>query len=329
MAQARALVLGVNGQDGSYLAESLLARGWVVHGVGRQAESRWVMADERFTYHNLDIGDLADLQATLRDIQPDFIFHLAAVHGAAGFAYESHWHAAHAVNTLSVHAILEYLRGKAPDAAMMYGSSSKAFGATPPATITEATPRVSSCIYSTTKNAATDLINYYRSRHGIRASSVWLFNHESPRRSGEYFVPRVVEILANSICDPDFRGSIGTLQFICDWGDAAEYMDLTASMAETAPATDFILASGITLRGEGFVDRLFRRYGLRWQDHMAETLAPPADAPPAWRADISTLKTRLATTPRRSIYQVCDDILRIRHPEAWRKLGDAPAGKAP
>ncbi len=328
MAQPRALVLGVNGQDGSYLAESLLARGWVVHGVGRQVESRWVAADDGFTYHNLDIGDLTALKSALCDIQPDFIFHMAAVHGAAGFVYEDHWQAVHAVNTLSVHAVLEHLRRCAPKAAMIYGTSSKAFGPVPPRVISETTARVSSCIYSTTKNAATDLINYYRLRHGIRASSVWLFNHESPRRSGEYFVPRVVEILANSVCDPDFRGSIGTLQFLCDWGDAAEYMDLTVSMAETAPATDFILASGITLHGEEFVDRLFKRYGLRWQDHMAESLMPPSDAAPTWRADISTLKARLGATSRRSIYQVCDDILRIRHPEAWRKLGGAPAGIA-
>ena len=315
----RALVLGVNGQDGSYLAESLLRRGWLVHGAGRQDRSRWLAADENFDYHSLDIGDLAALSALLKELQPDFVCHLAAVHGAAGFAYEDQWQAAHAVNTLSVHAVLEHLRRDAPRASLIYGSSSKVFGPVPPPLVSEATPRLSTCIYSTTKNAATDLINYYRSRHGLRASSVWLFNHESARRSGEYFVPRIVEILANSICEPGFCGSIVTLQFFCDWGDAAEYMDLIAGLAETSAGNDLILASGSTWHAEAFVDQLFRNYGLRWQDHMVETLAPPGESQPAWRADVSALARHCSRTPQRNILQVCDDILRSNHPEAWRK----------
>ena len=120
MTQRLALVLGVNGQDGSYLAESLLARGWSVHGAGRQAESRWLDVAKNFTYHELDLNDIGALSALLKTLRPGFIFHMAAVHGASGFSYEDHWLETHAVNTLAAHAVLEHLRCDAPDGAMIY-----------------------------------------------------------------------------------------------------------------------------------------------------------------------------------------------------------------
>jgi len=320
MAQHRALVLGVNGQDGSYLAESLLARGWSVHGVGRQAESRWLGDTRDFSYHELDLTDIDAFSTLLKALQPDFIFHMAAVHGASGFPYESHWKEAHAVNTLAAHAVLEYLRANAHNAAMIYASSSKVFGLELPAVVTESSPRTSSCIYSTTKNAATDLIRYYRLRHRVRASVIWTFNHESPRRGGEYFIPNIVNILANSILDPGFVGRIGTLQFASDWGDAAEYMDILTDIAEKLPGEDFILASGTTWAAKEFVDALFQRYQLCSQVHLIEQqLASPVTSPPDWHADLSTLRNKLGRIPQRGILQVCDEILKSNHPEAWRK----------
>lgn len=322
MAQARALVLGVNGQDGSFLAESLLARGWAVHGVGRQAGSRWVEEAPGYRYHALDLNNTEALSTLLRTLRPEFVFHVAAVHGASGFSYEDHWREAHGVNTLAAHAALEYLRKERPDGVMIYASSSKAFGLAMPDVVSESSPRQSTCIYSTTKNAATDLIAYYRQRHGLRASVVWTFNHESARRGDGYFIPRIVDTLARSIVDPGFVGRIGTLQFASDWGDAAEYMDIVADIAEKVPGRDFILATGTTWVARDVVDRLFQRYGLRFAEHLVEQQAAPAgNLPLAWHADLSTLSGALGRTPRRSILEVCDTILRTNHPDAWRKAG--------
>ncbi len=321
MAQAHALVLGVNGQDGSYLAESLLARGWVVHGVGRQAASRWIGDKANYSYHALDLNETEALSALLRALRPGFIFHMAAIHGAAGFSYEDHWREAHGVNTLAAHATLEYLRREDPRGVMIYASSSKAFGLTMPSLVRESSPRQSTCIYSTTKNAATDLIAYYRQRHGLRASVVWTFNHESARRGNEYFIPKIVDTLARSILDPGFVGRIGTLQFASDWGDAAEYMDIVADIAEKAPGRDFILATGTTWMARDFVDRLFQRYGLRFTEHLVEQQAASGSQPPSWRADLSALSVAMGRTPRRSILEVCSSILQANHPEAWRKAG--------
>ncbi len=321
MEQAHALVLGVNGQDGSYLAESLLARGWVVHGVGRQAASRWIGDKANYSYHALDLNETEALSALMLALRPGFIFHVAAVHGASGFSYEDHWREAHSVNTLAAHAALEYLRREDPRGVMIYASSSKAFGLTMPSLVRESSPRQSTCIYSTTKNAATDLIAYYRQRHGLRASVVWTFNHESARRGNEYFIPKIVDTLARSILDPGFVGRIGTLQFASDWGDAAEYMDIVADIAEKLPGRDFILATGTTWTARDFVDRLFQRYGLRFAEHLVEQQAAIGNQPPAWRADLSALSVALGRTPRRSILEVCNSMLQANHPEAWRKTG--------
>lgn len=312
-----ALVLGVNGQDGSYLAEQLLDRGWSVLGVGRQQASRWLSPVSGFSYHALDLCDLSALSALLHDTRPDAIFHFSAVHGSAGFPYEEHWQEVHAVNTVSVHAILEYLRCKAPEGVLVYASSSKVFGATLPIRISESSPRRSSCIYTTTKNAATDLIAYYRERHGLKASVVWTFNHESPRRGSTYFIPQIVDALAKSMLDDDYTIEIGTLSFWSDWGDAEEFMTIVADIAEGSPGTDLLLATGQTLWAEEFVDTLFKKYGRSRKDHLIERLAPQNERPPSWRADVSALSKAIGRRPVRTIYDVAENILRTKYQKAW------------
>ena len=314
-----ALVLGVNGQDGSYLAERLLSGGWRVLGVGRQQESRWIPAAKDFSYHALDLSDVAKFSAFLHAEKPAVVFHVAAVHGAAGFVYEDHWQEVHAVNTVCTHAILEYLRNSAPEGILVYASSSKVFGPALPSRITESSARHSSCIYSITKNSSTDLIAYYRKVHGIKASVVWTFNHESARRAGTFFIPMVVDILARSIVDRDYQGEVGSLGFWCDWGDAAEFMEIFARIAVGSPGIDLLLASGETLWAEDFADTLFGRYGLDRKKHLKERATPPAERPPKWQADLSALHAAIGCRPVRTVYDVADDILRMNHPKAWEQ----------
>jgi GDPmannose 4,6-dehydratase len=315
-----ALVLGVNGQDGSYLAERLLAGGWRVLGVGRQHESRWLGAAADFSYHALDLSDVSGFSAFLHAEKPEVVFHVAAVHGAAGFVYEDHWQEVHAVNTVCTHAILEYLRRAAPGGVLVYASSSKVFGPALPNLVNETSPRHSGCIYTITKNSSTDLIAYYRKVHGVKASVVWTFNHESPRRAGTFFIPQVVEVLARSIIDGDYQGEIGSLGFWCDWGDAAEFMEIFARIAVRAPGSDLLLATGDTLWAEDFADTLFGGYGLSRKKHLRERMAPPAERPPKWQADLSALSAGIGGRPVRTVYDVADDILRLNHPAAWERV---------
>src|SRR5690606_3712059 len=133
---------------------------------------------------------------------PASVFHLAAVHASAeGTPYEGRFGEMLEVNVASVHAVLEALR--AGGGRMIHASSIKAFGEPLPAVIDEGTPRRSTCLYGVTKNAATDLVHYYRERHGVEASVVWLGNHESPRRAPEFFVPKLARCLLAAVRDGD------------------------------------------------------------------------------------------------------------------------------
>ena len=212
-----ALVLGVNGQDGSYLAEVLIERHYQVIGVGRQAASRWV-DPSRFRYVSLDAADASALDALLAQAEPDEIYHMAAIHGSAGHAYETGWRDALSLNVGSVHTCLEHIRNRGRDTRLFYPSSLKVFGASPPPRVNEHTPRVSSCLYSITKNAATELIHFYRREHNVRAAIGYYFNHDSPRRPDSYFLPRLAARIAAQLRRDGSGPDVATLDFWCDWG---------------------------------------------------------------------------------------------------------------
>lgn len=306
------LVLGVNGQDGSYLAESLIARGRRVVGVGRQETSRYVPNSENFSYRQLNIANIKGLVLLLNELSPNKIFHVAAIHGSHGFNYEEKWLEAHSVNTLTVHAILEYLRCADGDGSLIYLSSSKAFSLPLPALVSETAERKSSCIYSITKNTATDLVHYYRGAHGISASVLWTFNHESDRRGEEYFIPRIVNCLASAIENPDHSEEIFTLNFYADWSDVSELMGIAIIVGDICPHEDFIFASGETTYARALVKSLFAKFGLDYRNHMMEKNADnKIDV--EWRADISKMEELLGCRPRIPIYDVCLKILESKH----------------
>ncbi len=249
---ASALVLGVNGQDGSYIAEALLDRGCAVTGIGRQAVSRWV-DPARFNYVQLDVANADPLSDLLARAMPDQIYHMAAVHGSAGHVYEDVWRQALAVNVGSVHTCLEHMRLRSPATRLFYPSSLKVFGNPPPTEIDETTPRVSSCLYSITKNAATELIHYYRAQHGSWAAVSYYFNHDSPRRPDSYFLPRLAAQIAASMRHTVPAPGVATLDFWCDWGSSREFMEMTVDLlgkGRAAGCSDGDRAAGVR-RGSG------------------------------------------------------------------------------
>ena len=317
----RALVLGVNGQDGSYLAQHLIKTGCEVHGISRQCVSRWLDADSSFVYHCIDLTDVDALWKLLDEIRPDAIFHFAAVHGPAGFSYETHWRDVHAVNVVTVHALLEYQRSLKSEATLIYASSSKVFGEKLPSLITEYSPRYSTCIYTTTKNAATDLILYYRKQHKSKSSVIWTFNHESPRRGSNFFLPKIVDVLAKAIMDRSHTADITSLAFWGDWGDANEFMQLVATMPAGAPDNDVILATGKTIWAEEFVSALFAQFGLDWRVHLREKFTLREEGPERWKVEITKLGRLCGAVPVRTAFDVALDILKQKHPAAWGKAG--------
>jgi GDPmannose 4,6-dehydratase len=310
----RALVLGANGQDGSYLVEALLRRDADVIGVARQAESRWVR-HPRYRHIALDLGDspaLADLLAT-GDVAE--IYHLAATHGAAGYFYEPAWQDALAVNLGSVHVCLEHLRSVGSGPRLFYASSLKAFGAVPPAVIDESSPRASHCLYSITKNAAADLITYYRDRHGVFASIGYLFNHDSPRRPDEYFLPRLARQLAEGLGGGSEAPAppIATLDFACDWGSSAEFMDLAIDTLRADRAQDHVFASGVTWRASDLVAALSSAAGIPAARWLRLREPPGQREVRLYQANIDRLRAATGRAPKMDAIAVAAWILRERH----------------
>jgi len=310
-----ALVVGVNGQDGSYLAEHLLRLGWRVIGLGRQTQSRYIPdGTPGYTYVTADLSrDRDALPALLFRSRPDRIYHVAAIHGASGFVYEDHWQDALQVNVGSVHQILEYIRTVHPDARLLYASSVKAFDAHPPPVVHERLQRHSTCLYSITKNASADLIAYYRRQHGVRATTLFLFNHESPRRPGHFVLPRITAVLANAMRGQPLGEPLRTLNFACDWGSSAEFMELGARLLETDDNQDYVMATGRTWTGLEFTRELFARAGLNWCDHVSIEEPPDESFVAPFRADISRMISVLGHGPQQSALDVAAWILSENH----------------
>lgn len=308
----RSLVLGVNGQDGSYLAEVLLERGHRVVGVGRQAASRWVDPG-RFDYVQLDAADDEALDGLLSSTLPDRIFHMAAIHGSAGHAYEPVWRKALALNVGSVHTCLEHMRRRKPSGRLFYPSSLKVFGDPPPAEVDEATPRVSTCLYSITKNAATDLIHQYRARHGSWACVGYYFNHDSPRRADTYFLPRLAAQIAASLRDEASAPRVATLDFWCDWGSSREYMELTADLLERDTPRDVVIATGHPVHAADLARVLAEGVGAPPPASPARTSA----APPV-RARLDGLRNAVSRVPAKDAADVARWIMAERHGLVWR-----------
>jgi len=301
----KALVLGVNGQDGSVLAEALLHRGYSVVGAARDAGSRHVPPGSGFAYECLDLQDPAALDRLLERTAPDLVFHVAAVHGSAGFAYEPVWAAMAAVNTVSLHTVLEHARTRNPGLRVLYANSAKIFPGPLSGRIDEATPYQATCLYSIGKIASLELIRHYRARHGIAAGNLILFNHESRRRPATYFLPRIAEGLGRALADPTFRMEVETLDFRGDWSCAAELMDIAVDIAEKAPGEDFVMASGTTWTGRDAVEAIFARHGLDWTRHIGER-QPRRDPGPAFTVSLDRLEAKVGRRPMATLPDIAD-----------------------
>ena len=297
----RCIVLGANGQDGSYLAERLTGAGDEVWGVGLEAAASYVAAPG-FHYAQCDLSDSRALRAVLLGAEPDEIYHLAAVHGSAGFQYEQVWGGALDVNVKSLHSALEYVRLHRPGTRVFYASSAKVYGE-PAGTITLSSPKVGACLYSITKLAAEALLNHYRRAHGIESRIAYFFNHESPRRASSFFIPKIVGILAAALRDPSHREEIFSLDFYCDWGCAQEYMSLAREFLRSNDAPALIFASGRTWYAREMVTELFGSYNLDPTKHIAETT--PSLRPTTFQVDIAETARVLGAGPQRSIIDVC------------------------
>jgi GDPmannose 4,6-dehydratase len=303
------LIVGINGQDGSYLAENFVKLGWHVIGLGRQSTINEELNQFKIKYFKIDLIDTIRYEELLVNVIPDVIFHTAAVHGSSGFKYESMWKDSHIVNTHSLHASLEFIRKFSNKSQIVYFGSSKMFGNIDGSVVDELTTKQSSCIYSITKNSSASLIEYYRDQHGISGSIIWLFNHDSLRRNISYFLPKIVNILYKSINNSLYKEPIITLDFWSDWGYAKEYMELLANNFDKIIGNDFILATGKTVWINTMVKDLFENHGLDFNNHIKTQMSNKKNKDTYWEADISKFRKITGITPQMSNVEVCEEML--------------------
>lgn len=271
-----ALITGITGQDGSYLAELLLRKGYEVHGVVRRASTfnthrvdhLYVdphSPDARLFLHYGELHDASRLSHLLHKIQPDEVYNLAAQsHVRVSFDEPTYTGEVTGLGSLR---LLEALRLARVEPRYYQASSSEMFGAAPPPQNEETTfyPRSP---YGVAKVYSYWITKNYREAYGIFAVNGILFNHESPRR-GETFVTRkITRAVARIKAGLDHEVHLGNLDAVRDWGYAPEYVEGMWRMLQADDPDDFVLATGTPTSVQQFVEHAFACAGLEWQDHV-------------------------------------------------------------
>ncbi len=272
----RALITGITGQDGSYLAELLLEKGYEVHGTVRRSSS--INTDRidhiyqdpheenrRLHLHYADLQDGSRLVNLLREVQPDEVYHLGAQsHVKVSFETPEYTGDVTALGTIR---LLEAIRENDINCRFYQASSSELYGSTPPPQNEQTTfhPRSP---YSVAKLYGYWAVVNYREAYGMHATNGILFNHESPRR-GETFVTRkITRAVARIKLGIQDALWLGTLDSIRDWGYAKEYVEGMWRMLQDDASDDYVLATGHAMTVREFCEAAFNRVALDWERYV-------------------------------------------------------------
>ena len=272
----RALITGITGQDGSYLAELLLAKGYEVHGLIRRASTfntsridhLYVDPHDPSAKLFLHYGDLSDgarLVTLMAQINPDEVYNLAA-QSHVRVSFDEPEHTADTTGTGSIR-LLEAVRLSGINTRFYQASSSELYGATPPPQ-NENTPFYPRSPYAAAKLYSYWITKNYREAYDLFAVNGILFNHESPRR-GETFVTRkITRAVARIQAGVQKDLYLGNLESIRDWGYAAEYVEGMWRMLQVDTPDDYVLATGVGYTIKDFLEASFGHVGLEWQKYV-------------------------------------------------------------
>ena len=271
-----AFITGITGQDGSYLAELLLEKGYDVHGLIRPSNSPNLTLIEhllenpqtlnpQITLHYGDLLDSVRLMNLIRHISPSEIYNLAA-QSHVHYSFDNPQYTAN-VNAIGTVALLEAIKQSDCNIRFYQASTSEIFGSTPPPQ-NERSPFTPRSPYAAAKLMAYWITTNYRESYGIHASNGILFNHESPRRSPN-FVTRKISLAVASIKNGVQKEvKLGNLDAIRDWGYAKEYVEGMWKMLQEPDASDYVLATGVGSTVREFADVAFSHVGLDWREYV-------------------------------------------------------------
>ena len=276
MSTPRALITGVTGQDGSYLAEIMLNRGYEVHGVVRRSSSfntarveRLIEEKPDFHWHFGDLTDGASLRRLLEKTNPSVVYNLGAQsHVRVSFDVPEYTADTVAMGTLR---LLEAIKDVNKSIRFYQASSSEMFGGKncPPGGFHEESRFDPQSPYAVAKVFAYNMTRHYREAHGLFACNGILFNHESPRR-GETFVTRkITRAVARIVAGKQKNLELGNIDAIRDWGHAWDYARaMVMMMHNTDTPSDYVVASGETHSVRGFLEAAFSLVGLDWEKYV-------------------------------------------------------------
>lgn len=302
-APRHALVTGISGQDGSYLSERLLADGWRIDAVVRDAIGDGEHPiDPAVGVHHADLADTHRLQSIVTEVRPDVVFNLASISSVAA-SWQRPVETAQ-VNGLAVLGILDAawrLHEDGHPVRVVHASSSEIFGEPSTTPQNESTRIAPINPYGTAKAFAHASVQVFRSR-GLFAANAILYNHESPRRPETFVTRKITRAAARVACGHPAGLALGNLDARRDWGWAPDYVDALLRIADGADADDVVVATGRTHSVRDFVEAAFSAAGVfDWEQHVT---TDPAFVRPA---DVS---------------QMCGDASRARETLGWAPTVD-------
>jgi GDPmannose 4,6-dehydratase len=316
----RALITGITGQDGSYLAELLLDKGYEVHGVVRRASTMnrsridhlehahpSHLAGARFTLHYGDMTDSGGLNRLVMTVEPDEIYNLAA-QSQVHISFDQPEYTGN-TDGLGTTRLLEAIRATGRPTRFYQASTSEMFGLTPPPQ-NETTPFHPRSPYGIAKLYAHWMTVNYREAYGMFACSGILFNHESPRRGENFVTRKVTRGIAGILSGRSQRLRLGNLESKRDWGHARDYVEAMWLMLQQEAPDDYVIATGVQWSIRQLVESAFGMVGLEWQDYVEVDKAyfRPADVPDL-RGDATKARTRLGWRPRISFHEMIREML--------------------
>lgn len=276
-----AIITGVTGQDGSYLAELLLSKGYQVYGLVRRTSQptqgrsliNHLLDNDNFHLVNGDLTDQSSIDNAVKEVQPDEFYNL----GAQSFVPES-WRSPTMtadVTGLGALRCLEAIKLVKPDCKFYQAGSSEQYGEVREIPQNELTPFYPRSPYGCAKVFAYEITRNYRESYGLYACTGILFNHESPRRGLEFVTRKVTMTVARISSGLDEFLSIGNVKAKRDWGFAGDYVEMQWRMLQQEEPEDFVVATGETHSVQDMIDLAFRRVGfdLTWSGEGVDTVA--------------------------------------------------------
>jgi len=322
-----ALISGITGQDGSYLADILLEKGYNVVGIARRvsADRGWriehLRANSNFILEAGDITDSGSITRLVKKYKPDEFYNLAA-QSFVRASWDEPYHTS-LVTGLGVLVCLEAIRNESPSTKFYQASSSEMFGRvqeTPQKETTRFYPRSP---YGCAKVFGFEITRNYRESYGIHASNGILFNHEGPRRGLEFVTRKITDGAARIKLGLADTLALGNLESKRDWGHAKDYMEAAYLMLQQDEPDDYVVATGEAHSIRDLLDASFGRLGLNWQEYVTQNpeFMRPAEVD-ILLGDSSKARRVLGWEPKYSFKDLIEEMVEHDFARLWRPSTD-------